>query len=186
MAIRKEIGQQRAVAETSLNLADLLIEEGKFDESQRLARSAMEEFAREKEPENEASGAVILGRALLAQDKPADARSSVERARALMPGNGSMPSIFALDIADAQVRGDVSKLTQVLHRAQMHGFAGYALQARLELGKISIRGRKPSARRDLEALANDAAARGFGLIARKSRDLLDPAGTTVHLHGDSR
>jgi serine/threonine protein kinase/tetratricopeptide (TPR) repeat protein len=186
MAIRKEIGQQRAVAETFLDLAGLCIEEGKFDESQRLARAAMDEFAREKEAENEALGGIILGRALLAQGKTGDARSSIDRARVSMPRNGSMPAVFALDIADARVHGDVSKLTQVQRRAQMHGFAGYALRARLELGEISIRGRKPSARQDLEALAKEAEARGFGLIARKARDLLDPRATTVHLHGDSR
>jgi serine/threonine protein kinase/Tfp pilus assembly protein PilF len=186
MAIRKEIGQQRAVAQTLLGLAGLCIEEGKFDESQRLARSAIDEFARGKEAENEALGAVILGRALLAQGKTGDARSSIDRARELMPRNASMPALFALDVADARVHGDLSKVTQVLRRAQMHGFMGYSLQARLELGEISIRGRKPGARQDLEALAKEAEARGFGLIARKARDLLDPGGTTVHRPGDSR
>jgi hypothetical protein len=80
----------------------------------------------------------------------------------------------------------VGKLTQVLSRAQLHGFVGYALQARLELGEISIRGGKLSTRQRLEALAKEAEALGFGLIARKARDLLDPQGTIGHLHGGSQ
>jgi serine/threonine protein kinase/Tfp pilus assembly protein PilF len=186
LAIRKEIGQQRAVAQTFLDLADLCIEEGKFDESQRLARSAMDEFAREKEAENEALGAVIMGRALLAQGKTGDARSSIDRARALMPRNPSIPAVFALEIADGRVRGDVSKLTQVLRGARTHGFMGYAFQARLEIGEISTRAGKPTAKQDLEVLAKEAEARGFGLIARKARYLVDPGASTIHLHGDSR
>jgi len=172
MAIRKEIGQQSAVALTQLDLADLCIEERKFDESQRLAQAAMDQFSREKEAENEASGAVILGRALLAQGKSEAARSSIARARALMPHTASMPSMFALDIADARISGAVNELTQVLRRAQTHGFVGYALQARLELGEIAIRGGKAGARQELQALRKEAETRGFGLIARKAGALL--------------
>jgi tetratricopeptide (TPR) repeat protein/tRNA A-37 threonylcarbamoyl transferase component Bud32/TolB-like protein len=172
MSIRKEIGQQSAVALTQLNLADLCIEERRFDESQRLAQAAMNEFAREKEAENEALGAVILGRALLAQGKSEAARSSITHARVLMPHTASMPSIFALDIAGARISGAATELTHVLRRAQTRGFTGYALQAKLELGELSLHEGKPGARQQLEALRKEAEKRGFGLIARKAGALL--------------
>jgi serine/threonine protein kinase/Tfp pilus assembly protein PilF len=179
MAIRKEIGQQSALAQSMLSLAELCIEEAKFDESQRLAQAAMDEFGKEKEPESEAVGAVMLGRALAAQGKLAEARSAIARARALMPRNASMPSVLALDIAGARVQatsaatGDaVKELAGVLRKAQSHGFVGYALQARLELGEILLRDGKPGGREQIETLRKEAESRGFGLIARKARVLI--------------
>jgi serine/threonine protein kinase/tetratricopeptide (TPR) repeat protein len=175
LALRNEIGQRGAVAQSTLELADLCMEEGRFEEAGRLARSASEEFAREKASENEALGAILQARALLAQSKLPAARSSIARAHSLMPRIASLPSIFSLSIAAAAIEAASQhtsdarrELTKVLSAATKHGFEEYVLQARLSLGEIAIRDGDPEAHHQLVILQKEAEQKGFALIARKA------------------
>jgi hypothetical protein len=62
-----------------------------------------------------------------------------------------------------------NNLEAVLEQAKKTGFLGYELEAGLALGEIETQsGNVARARTRLEALERQAAARGFGLIARKA------------------
>ncbi len=175
MSLRKQIGQSAAVAESSLDLASLCVEEGKAEEAERLARSAIGEFEREKAAENQASGAVVLARALLAQNKVAEAQASIKRARALMPASASLPSKFQLGIAEAQVAAASKQRSRaqtgyqaVLALASRRGFVQYVLEAKLGLGELAASKSSSQARRQLADLQSEAQEKGFVLIATKA------------------
>ena len=84
---------------------------------------------------------------------------------------------YAASIAAASVDAVMGRTTDakkafysVLEDAHRHGYFGYELEARLRLGKLELRsGNTVAGRARLEQLLNDAEAKGFLLIARKSR-----------------
>jgi hypothetical protein len=71
---------------------------------------------------------------------------------------------------DMRERGNgAATSTAALAKARRYGFANYELEARLALGQIELESGNPAAaHRELEALAADARARGFNLIAHKT------------------
>jgi serine/threonine protein kinase/tetratricopeptide (TPR) repeat protein len=163
LAIRREIGQLGTAASTTVDLADLSIEEGKAAQAQTLAEEAVQRFAAEKGVEDGAVAEAVLTRALLAQKKLPEAQAAIARAKSLLPGSASYPSRFTVALAASEVDTAAGRsaaanqaVTRVLAEAKEHGFVGFVFEARLAL------------RKQLPELETDARAKGFLLIARKA------------------
>ncbi len=176
LAIRKEIGEKPTEAESVLALAELTLEEARPRDAETLARKALDEFHTEKLTDGEILARSALARSLLAQGKAAEARQQIGLAAELV-AKSPMPEVrMKYAIAAARVRAAIGStadaarsLEATLAEASKYGYLDYQFEARLALGEIEVKsGKADAGRARLEALQKEAAAKGFGLIARKA------------------
>jgi hypothetical protein len=152
------------------------VEEGRPADAEKPVRQALDEFHAEKLRDDEVLARAVLARALLAQVKPAEAREQIDLATDLV-AKSPMPAVrinyaiaAALVRAATGITADATRsLEATLAEATKYGYLGYQFEARLALAEIEMKSGKTSAgRARLEALQREAAAKGFGLIARKA------------------
>ena len=179
MAIQSKLGENETRAATALSLADVLIETGHPEDAARLAREASTQFEKSREAGNGALAQGSLVRALLTLGRNAEAQKAATRARELLRGaeqNEGIPAEIACARADAAAgRGNQARkeVEAILRKAVRIGWVNFQFDARLALAEIDLdsvdvaRGRT-----ELQALARDASAKGFGRIAQKARRLL--------------
>ena len=144
-------------------------------------REAAEVFAGEKSAENEGRACTFLARALLGEGKLSDARGAIGRATSAVERSRSHSERLRLAITAAMVqaasgeRADRAKagkeLRSIADESAQIGFVGLQFEARLAQAEISSPQSSPNRAR-LRALEQDAAAKGFGLIAQKAAELL--------------
>ena len=104
----------------------------------------------------------------------------VERAMELLAKSQDLYVRLAVEITSARVGAALGRsaeavktLEAALGEAEEKGFVGIHFEIRLALGETEIRsGDAGAGRVRLESVEKDAAERGFGLIARKARDVL--------------
>lgn len=178
LALRNEIGEKLWAAVSRLALAALLIEQGRPAEAESKVREAAKEFRGEKRfAYGEISAYELLARSLLAQSKFAGAQKAIDRANALLRGSELLSDRLSVAITAARVQAPASgkraeavkSLESVLAEATRTGHLGLQFEARLALGEIEMQSGKTAAgRARLKALEKEAAAKGFGLIARKA------------------
>ena len=183
MAIQSKLGENETRAATALSLADVLIETGHAEEAVRLAREASTQFEKSRETGNEALAQGSLVRALLTLGRNGEAQEAATRARALLRGaelNEGLPAEIACARADAAAgRADQARkeVEAILQKAVRIGWVNFQLDARLALAEIDLDSVDAArGRTELQALARDASARGFGRIAQKARRLLGGRG----------
>lgn len=109
----------------------------------------------------EAAGAVAEAKSLLSHDDEPLDMPAVAIADASVAAAGSSPALEAA----------LAKVKEVLEQARAHGAMEDELNLRLALGELERRDTAPG-RKQLNALANDARARGFLLIARRAEAAL--------------
>jgi hypothetical protein len=117
--------------------------------------------------------------AQLAQKKSAEAQASLNQALALIRSSERRYLSLSVDLTEARVRAALGKtpeaqrlLARVLDSATRAGYPALQLEARLAAGEMSVHSSNASlALKELAALQREAAARGFGLIARKASGL---------------
>lgn len=176
LAIREQLGEKGTVAESQLAVARLLLQEKQFSEAEGLCRSAIEEFRREERTEDEASARALLSQLLLAEGKSAEAQNEINHASFLLKTSQSVRLRYSAMIAAASIgaaSGEASQairaLDKVIADATRAGLVQLQLEARLAAGQIEMAsGRIQSGRGRLKVLERDAAAKGYGLIARKA------------------
>ena len=167
------------MAKSRVALASLAIEEGHPEAAEALLGPALEVFAAQKATDWEASAQAVLARSLLEGKRPGDARQALERALALS-GRSHSPLVrltvaaIAGRVEAAEGRADdaLLRLDAALAEAVRLGLVGLQLELRLARGEIGIGSGRTTATSDLQALAEDARARGFGLVARKAEAIL--------------
>jgi serine/threonine protein kinase/tetratricopeptide (TPR) repeat protein/TolB-like protein len=173
LAIRREIGEKAPEGESLLALAELALEEGRPTDAEMLARTALDEFRTEKLRDNEVLTRALLARSLLAQGKPAEAREQINlaagpAAKSPMIGVRMNYAIAAAGVQTAT--GGTAEATRslkaTLTEANKYGYLGYQFEARLALAEIELKMDKTAT--SLDVLQKEAAAKGFGLIARKA------------------
>jgi len=177
LALGRQLKDDSDTALSQWQLADIAFEQGSAFEAEGLARSAVEEFDREKSVANGCSSAALLGRALLAQGKLKEAQTATDSALALCRKAQVKSSRFQAEMVGAAVTfktGKAARALQILDGLQAEirqgGFGGYELESRLFMGEIELNsGRVASGRARLEALDKDAQQKSFSLIARKAR-----------------
>jgi tetratricopeptide (TPR) repeat protein len=179
LAIRNQVGEKGGSAEIRVALAELAIEGNQPAAAEAPAKDAAEEFRQERATDSEISARIVLARSLLAQGKYPAAHEAIAGAKALLNKSEDLDAHFSFRITAARVRQASGRpsdrleaaksLEAVLGEAKKTGFLGHELEAGLALGEIELQsGNIAQARRRLEALEKQAAAQGFGLIARKA------------------
>src|ERR1700674_2855962 len=172
---RQEMGDKATIAETSSRYAELLIEEGQFQEAETLLRQALEEFLAERLSDDEIEARAILAYALVAQRKTAEAQAEINSAQRLVTKSQNAPTRLKLQIIAARQRARTDTieandgLQTDLKDATKYGFIGYELEAKLALGEIEMNSGKTAAGRlQLASLQKEAVANGFLSISRKA------------------
>ncbi|MEK7405649.1 MAG: tetratricopeptide repeat protein [Acidobacteriota bacterium] len=176
LKLREELGAKGSTAETQGVLAEVLLEQGQLAEAEALARAAAEEFRKQKRADDEASARGLLARCLLAQKKTAEARMTVREAVGLAEKSQNRSVRLAVRITAARVRaasGEAAAAAQsldaVFAEATQARALGLQWEARLAWGEAELKSRNPAlGEASLKALEKEAAAAGFGLVARKA------------------
>ena len=169
LALRSEMGDEIHVASSQVDLARLAIEDGRPVDAEAPMRKAAEVFRKAKSEDDVALAYSVLARSLAARGKLSEAMASLQRARALLSAGSAFPIRFEIDLASARIDADREVLQSALAQAIQHGYVGYEYDLRLALGELEVRsGNAVEGRASLAALANEAGAKGFGLVSRKA------------------
>ena len=176
LAIRIGRGEDGNVAQTRLGQANLLLNSGRPADSESLARSALEQFKKEKQVEGEVSAHDTLATTLLELGRPAEARAEVEQVAKLAGRNESRSSRLKTEIVAAQVLAaggqseDAARnLRRTIKDAQKTGFFVRQLEASVALAEIEAKsGKKKESGDLLRSVEKDARGKGFLLIARRA------------------
>jgi eukaryotic-like serine/threonine-protein kinase len=178
LAIRTELGDNAAVAETEASIADLDNAEGNYAAARALATKSAAEAHREKASDQEAGVLAILAQALLGLNKIPDAQSAITKATALAKKSQERHAIAAVQIVEAQVAAATGKseeaeksLNGLVNDMTSLGLVSVQLQARLALGEIQIKSprTKAAGQETLAVLEKDATAKGFLFIAHRAQ-----------------
>jgi len=184
IALRKELKDESALAESQLQLARIALEEGNPSEAENLSRGAAEEFDRQKATDNGCSSNAVLGQALLAQGKLKDAQTAVDLAVSLCQRGQDLSARFQSMIASGAVKakaGESSAALSVLekiHTESVHrGYLPVEMESSLFIGRIEMdSGKVASGRLRLENLGKIAKDKNFNLIARQAENTLASSG----------
>jgi tetratricopeptide (TPR) repeat protein len=177
LAIR-EAAVKNGIADSKLDLAKVALEEGQFAESETLARQTVKTYEEFKEPDSIAAVHVVLARALAAQGKTRAAQEAFDIAvsnaratqdqfvRAAVATTGARLRATSKDAV--AVAASLEALKKIVADATTMGLAEVQLDARLALGELERVGNRSAGLATIAAVQKDAAARGFGLIARNA------------------
>lgn len=172
----QDIGAKGDAALDCVLLAELALEEGNIADVEPLVRENLPELHQEGRTDDEIEAHVLLGRALLAQNKAAAAADALRPALDLA-GRGSerlgrFHLILAVALARA-ARGEIAQarhdLASALSEAREMGCISCQLEARLAMSEIQIKGgERKTGRAQLQTVAKEARERGFALIASRA------------------
>jgi tetratricopeptide (TPR) repeat protein len=138
--------------------ARIYLRAGRPADAEKEARAALAAYHEHGVKPDEAEAAAVLGAALLAQGRVADAKATVEGMRA----KARFGAAISLDTVLLAADGKVDALGDLAARAAAAGFVTRAFDARLALAEATIRsGNHAGALALLDALSRDALARGF-------------------------
>src|SRR5277367_2183150 len=163
-----------AIASSRAELASLEIEQGHAAQAETLARQAAEEFASEKLVDNEADARNTLARALLQAGKAGDARTEVDRGLALAPRDRTIR--MELEVTDARLKAREGKVAEAVKElaasaaeAERMELVGWRLQIELAQAEVEAASNPTAARAKLQAVENEARAKGYLQIAAEAR-----------------
>ncbi len=178
LAINRELADKGSAATNGLGLAAVLLERGHPHEAESAARAAMAEFQAEKSASDEALARLTVARALLAQDRRAEALAEIDAGMGLASGTTDAVLRNAVSVVQARIRcaanpaersAAVASLRTAAAQAKKLGIPEQELDAELAIAEIERASGKPTdARRRLDAVRSKAAALGFGLIAARA------------------
>jgi DNA-binding winged helix-turn-helix (wHTH) protein/tetratricopeptide (TPR) repeat protein len=186
LAIRKEGEDKVLLGETQLELANLLLEEGRApSDVESDARQAVENFKKEKAWDDDALAWALLARALLAQQKFEEAKLAAAHALSLSEKSPNFEIRMDNAIVAARVRLlntsaspnsserrlASKQLASIVAEAGRRGYFGVELEARLLMCEVEARNDPALVRLHAKVLADDARVRGFELIARKAQGI---------------
>jgi tetratricopeptide (TPR) repeat protein len=192
--IRKQTGDQRALLETQVARAGLLVEQRRFDEAESELNDALPKLQKIHSAETEALVHSLLARVFLEQAKTVDARKAIEDALPLIEKDTDVGVRLSVQVEEARVRAAsgnvkdrseaVERLQSALTEATRKGLVPIQLETRLALGEIEMRMADSGAgRMRLTALEGEAKEKGFLLIARKAHTaLVEGTGTGRKVH----
>lgn len=157
------------------DLARLELAEGNAAEAVRAASEAADWWKNREVSWGEAMSLSVLAEALAEEGRPEEARAAAARIHALLERGEDRDLFLAVapGLARAEAAGGdparaLRTLGLAMGEAGERGFATAGLEARLAAAEIGLERGSPAARSELEALRRDAAARGFGLVARRA------------------
>ncbi|MEO8505778.1 MAG: protein kinase [Acidobacteriota bacterium] len=176
--IRTQLGENGAIAESRAALAVLDLEAGKLVEAQAALTAAAATLEEEGDLDAESLARTSLARCLRLAGEPAAARTELARAAELAQRAKNRAYRLDADIERARLDATsgqkpaaLERLRSVETEAKRWQFMGIELESRLaraELGGAS----------ELAAVATEAEAKGYGLIAAKARAAAHPVVAT--------
>jgi hypothetical protein len=178
IALRKELKDESALAESQLLLARIALQDGNPSEAESLSRITAEEFGRQKAVDNSCSANAVLARALIAEGKLKDAQMASDLALSLCQRGQDRGARFQSVMTSAAVKAKagepsaaLSMLEKVRTESSRGGYLSVELESSLLMGRIEIEsGKAASGRARLENLRKVAKAKTFNLIARQAND----------------
>jgi tetratricopeptide (TPR) repeat protein len=176
LALRKELGERSGVAESQLALAQISMEQGDAASALATARTAIEEFAAAKRPDDEASATAVLARSLLAQAKFPESAQAIQRAEGLSRKSNDLNVRLSVAITAASIRAAqggsakaITELQGIIRETRNAKSVQLELEARLALTEIQIgSGQYRAARTELDALEAEASKKGYKHIANRA------------------
>jgi eukaryotic-like serine/threonine-protein kinase len=179
--IRQKAGEP--VAESSVELADLALDEGRPDQAEPLLRAAIAEFEKEKADPDSASAYIELSRTLLMEGKLEDARKALQQAADLSRTSPDPALKLPIAIQSARVTLTAVRLNEhgrpglaavrqqlrsTIDTARKLGYYGEECEARLVLGELEMKANPELGRSILTQLADETDRRGMELVAKKA------------------
>jgi len=145
------------------------------------------DIRKEKAGTDEARARAVLGLALIAEGRNADAQVQLKAIKALYPVIEPGYLRLNLDIFIARLYaglGDTANATSALQhtiaRSANLGLSTTEYKARLALAQVQVKqGMTPQLRKSIVQLESDAREAGYLLIARQARDLLSSSKSTI-------
>jgi eukaryotic-like serine/threonine-protein kinase len=176
LQFQQSLGQKGDAAYSQISLAALALKEKKPGDAKKLAQEAVTELASEKDSGGEAQGRGTLALALLDLGDTAGAATQIEQAANLAQQANDRTLKLTTAIAKARIDGASGKneealkgLASVEKEAHAAGLVAIEFEARLALGEAEHKaGQTAKSRATLNALAQEAKAKGFNLIAAKA------------------
>jgi ATP/maltotriose-dependent transcriptional regulator MalT len=176
LSVRSEIGEKISEAQSRLALSDVNFELGFHELAQMFAGQAATTFRAQRTAHLEAWAQSHLALALGARGKAAESQRASERASLLL--QKVQFRLVRLSAGTALARADAilgkrteasASLEALLAEAGQLGVVPSQFEIRLALGEIEMKsGQTAKGRARLTALSGEAAAKGYGLIARNA------------------
>jgi len=173
-------GEKLEAARQRIELARVLLTAGRASAGEEMARAALARLGAKPAPDDELAARTVLAQAALAQGRK-DAAASEAR-RALVPLEACENRVSHLQgalalarvhaAATGQTRQAAGELRALLTEAERLGLRPLALEARLALGEIEAGAGEADGRERLAAVAWEAAAAGYGGLARRAQAAL--------------
>jgi TolB-like protein len=180
-AATQATGAQPDLANASLGLASVAVEEMRFLEAERSATAALEIFLSQSIALFEPDARIALARALFGQDRNKEARAEIERAGELARGlqlrRQQLDAAVLVALLDAATkrRADIEKALSALRKitsdAERLQLKHQEFHARRATVEIEMTAGLPAGEAHFAALKQDAGKAGFGLYAQ----LVQPA-----------
>ncbi|HEX6640976.1 MAG TPA: tetratricopeptide repeat protein, partial [Thermoanaerobaculia bacterium] len=169
----REMGERGGTADDQRALAQLDLDEGNPTSALANATAAASEYEAEGRPADRVRALLLAARANTELGRAAEGRNVLVTTRKLMSAVQDPEVAIYFDVEQARYDRDAAALERAVARAHREKLIEAELDARLALAQVELRlGHTVSARARAAALAKEATARGFGLIARQAGALL--------------
>ena len=173
LKLATELHAPGQAAVCSASLANLALQEKRYSDAASLAQKAADEFQIERLVDQEADARNTLARVLLAQGKIPQAQAEIDRALALSPQDRIVRLSVSVTAARLKARSGNQAAakhdldTDFAEAAKM-GLVGWQFEIRLAREEAENSGKAAGAR--LDALENEARAKGYLLLASQAKE----------------
>jgi DNA-binding winged helix-turn-helix (wHTH) protein/tetratricopeptide (TPR) repeat protein len=176
LQMRTEVGEKEPIAQTSIKLERLMIEEGHTRDAEEGLRRLQQQSSLEHQDDDALSAGLMLTRALLADSKVSEAATEMTALRPLADAtqNRLLALRFAyalavLQSADSDLLRSQSAMAQVLVAARTHEFFLFSDEVSIVIAEVTARASGSStSRAKLGALQSSLRSKGLLLLARES------------------
>lgn len=176
----RQIEDHPGVAVIRYELAALDLEAGELARAERETRDVIASLAGSGQRDDELAAWTLLARIQLARGRQARARESMDRARSLASNSQYLVGRLRSRLVRAELDGAAGRVTPardlagaVAREASTAGLEALALEARFVRATVALTADEAAARRELTAVAEAAAERGFDLIRSRAASLTD-------------
>lgn len=172
------------LAGAKVSLAELAMDEGQPLQAEALLREAIADFEKDKSAGDEIEGYASLGRALLMQNKVAEAREALSRSFKLADSHEFPVIAFPLRILRAKATAVKDRaaggsdraaaqreLRAVIQGAKRLGLYQIELEARLASASLMMEAGSKQGRSQMIEVAEDAHHHGFELAVRRASEI---------------
>lgn len=174
------LGEKLWAARFRIELARVLVDAGEAEAGEDMARKALASLGTKPAPDDELPARTVLALAALAQGRKDAAVAEIRRAEGPLGASANrtvhLQAVLVagrVHAALGQSRQAVRELRATLAEAERSGLRPLALEARLALGELEAG--DPAGRERLAAVAREAAAAGYGSLARRAQAVLSRA-----------